>query len=323
MVGHWLHRTLSLAYETWHEHAHAQGRMRGILERMAARWRHREVAGGFVWWREQAERQKRAGYITGRIIRHWTHRTSAAAFEAWLVRSRDQRRMEEVCSRVVRRLSHRVLGAGFDAWLGFAFSSKHSSSSRHSMAGYSSGPRHGGSVPSRWLRARPLFEVLMARVVARVMAHGLLVWHEYAHTQRWQLTKLRRAVSRWTGVTACRCMSAWRESSVVKKELRRLASKVVMRVMYRGMWQAFDRMADHARERRALRCKAGKAMRLWVGSSLARCMYQWRGQVTDEQGAKARASKAVRHWLKRRAGYITGRIIRHWTHRTSAAAFEA
>ena len=26
---------------------------------------------------------------------------------------------------------------------------------------------------------------------------------------------------------------------------------------------------------------------------------------------------------QRRAGYITARIIRHWTHRTSAAAFES
>ena len=35
VVGHWLHRTLALAYETWHEHANAQARMRGMLKRIA------------------------------------------------------------------------------------------------------------------------------------------------------------------------------------------------------------------------------------------------------------------------------------------------
>ena len=79
VVGHWLHRTLALAYETWHEHAHLQARMRGILKRIAERWLHRDVAVAFLSWKENADRQKRAEYITGRILRHWTHRTSAAA----------------------------------------------------------------------------------------------------------------------------------------------------------------------------------------------------------------------------------------------------
>ena len=84
VVRHWLHRTLSLAYETWHEHAHAQGRMRGMLGRIAKRWRHREVAEGFLTWREQAGRQRRAGLVLARSLIRWTHRTAAAAFDVWL-----------------------------------------------------------------------------------------------------------------------------------------------------------------------------------------------------------------------------------------------
>ena len=66
VVGHWLHRTLALAYETWHEHAHAQARMRGILKRIAERWLHRDVAVSFMSWKENADKQKRAEYITSR-----------------------------------------------------------------------------------------------------------------------------------------------------------------------------------------------------------------------------------------------------------------
>ena len=66
VVGHWLHRGLALAYETWHEHAHAQARMRGILKRIAERWLHRDVAVSFMSWKENADKQKRAEYITSR-----------------------------------------------------------------------------------------------------------------------------------------------------------------------------------------------------------------------------------------------------------------
>jgi len=100
VVRHWLHRTLSLAYETWHEHAHAQGRMRGMLGRIAKRWRHREVAEGFLTWREQAGRQRRAGCLTARIISHWTHRTAAAAFDSWHVHAQEQRRVTMSAAKV-------------------------------------------------------------------------------------------------------------------------------------------------------------------------------------------------------------------------------
>ena len=90
VVGHWLHRTIALAYETWHEHAYLQARMRGILKRIAERWLHRDVAVAFLSWKENADRQKRAEYITGRIIRHWTHRTSAAAFDSWHAHAQEQ-----------------------------------------------------------------------------------------------------------------------------------------------------------------------------------------------------------------------------------------
>jgi hypothetical protein len=90
VVGHWLHRTLSLAYETWHEHAHTQVRMRGILHRISAQWRLREVAVGFLSWKENSDRQKRAGYITTRVISHWAHRTAAAAFDSWHAHAQDQ-----------------------------------------------------------------------------------------------------------------------------------------------------------------------------------------------------------------------------------------
>ena len=83
IVGHWLHRTVAMAYETWHEHAHEQGRMRGILRRIGERWLHREVAVAFVTWREGSDRQRRAEYITTRVLKHWSHRTAAAAFDGW------------------------------------------------------------------------------------------------------------------------------------------------------------------------------------------------------------------------------------------------
>ena len=85
-MGHWLHRQLSAAWETWHEHAHYQARMRGVLARIAARWLHQDLAAGFYAWKENSDKQKRAEYLTTRILLHWTHRTTAAAFEAWKVK---------------------------------------------------------------------------------------------------------------------------------------------------------------------------------------------------------------------------------------------
>ena len=157
-------------------------------------------------------------------------------------------------------------------------------------------------MPSRWLRARPLFEVLMARVVARVMLHGLLVWHEYAHTQRAQMTKLRRAVSRWTGVTACRCMGAWRESTLVKKERRRLASRVVMRMMYRGLYRGLATWQEETRQRGRLR----QLVRRLMSRGLSMALEAWMENARQQRRGKA----------------ICTRIVSHWTRRRSAAAFE-
>ena len=100
VVGHWLNRTLALAFETWHEHANMQARMRGILKRIAERWLHRDVAVAFLSWKENSDRQKRAEYITGRILRHWTHRTSAAAFESWHAHAQEQRRVTKSAAKV-------------------------------------------------------------------------------------------------------------------------------------------------------------------------------------------------------------------------------
>ena len=104
----------------------------------------------------------------------------------------------------------------------------------------------------RWLRARPLFEVLLARVVTRLLVDGLCKWHILARAQKSHTTKLRRAVRQWTGVSAARCIRAWRESTARRKDLRRLASRVAMRLLHRELARAFDRMADHASEVRVL-----------------------------------------------------------------------
>ena len=90
IVGHWLHRTLSLAYETWHEHAHTQVRLRGILHRISSRMLHREIAVAFLSWKENSDRQRRAEDITARIISHWMHRATAAAFDSWHEHAQDQ-----------------------------------------------------------------------------------------------------------------------------------------------------------------------------------------------------------------------------------------
>ena len=68
IVGHWLHRSLAMAYETWHEHAHAQERMRGILRRIAERWLHRDLAVAFTTWQENSDKQRRGEEITARIV---------------------------------------------------------------------------------------------------------------------------------------------------------------------------------------------------------------------------------------------------------------
>lgn len=189
---------------------------------------------------------------------------------------------------VVLRLTNRLLTRAYEAWVSHVLSSQGACGANQDVG-----------APSRWLRARPLFEVLMCRVVTRLLLDGLLTWHVYARAQRTQTTKLRRAVSRWTGVTAVRCMNAWRELTTRRKDLRRLSSRVAMRLLHRELARAFDRMADHASEVRVLRHKALKAIRVWAGSALARCLYGWRAQVTGEQAARSRVSKAVRHWANR------------------------
>ena len=53
-----------MAYETWHEHAHAQVRSRDVLRRMAERWLHREAAVArrlaFFSWRHRFEQDQGA-----------------------------------------------------------------------------------------------------------------------------------------------------------------------------------------------------------------------------------------------------------------------
>ena len=93
VIGHWLHRTLALAFETWHEHANAQARMRGILKRIAERWLHRDLVVAFLAWKENADREERREHQMCIRVRHWTHRTSAAAFDSWHAHAQEQVRV--------------------------------------------------------------------------------------------------------------------------------------------------------------------------------------------------------------------------------------
>ena len=58
--------------------------------KVVGHWLHRSLAFAFDSWKENADKQKRAEYITGRILRHWTHRTSAAAFDSWHEHTQEQ-----------------------------------------------------------------------------------------------------------------------------------------------------------------------------------------------------------------------------------------
>ena len=79
----WLHRTLGLAFETWHEHAYVQVHQRGVLLRITKRWLFRTAAAAFISWRERTDHRRRAEHIMAHILKSWVRRAYASAFKRW------------------------------------------------------------------------------------------------------------------------------------------------------------------------------------------------------------------------------------------------
>ena len=73
----------ALSYETWHEHAHHQANMRGILARIGARCLHRDLAAGFYGWYDRTKKLEEVKSLVDEFILRWEHKVVFRVFVRW------------------------------------------------------------------------------------------------------------------------------------------------------------------------------------------------------------------------------------------------
>ena len=74
------------------------------------------------------------------------------------------------------------------------------------------------------------------------------------------MLKMRRLARFWLDMCVTKCYLRWCKFAVTSREEKKVLRKVVHRMMYKGVLQAFNKLADHAEEQRFKRPAAQKVL---------------------------------------------------------------
>jgi hypothetical protein len=102
VLAHWTHRTAAVSLECWRAHALEQKRMEQVCTRIVQKMLSLSLDVAMMTWKDHARKQQRATTVCARVVSHWQHRCKANAFESWHLHAKEQRSMEDLCSKVLR-----------------------------------------------------------------------------------------------------------------------------------------------------------------------------------------------------------------------------
>ena len=128
------------------------------------------------------------------------------------------------------------------------------------------------------------------------------------------MLKMRRLARFWLDMCVTKCYLRWCKFAVTSREEKKVLRKVVHRMMYKGVLQAFNKLADHAEEQRFKRPAAQKVLGFLSShkdGARNEMWDRWRDAVDETRETHRRAAErllgfAVNSSLAARAAAFSG-----------------
>ena len=116
-------RSLSAAFNAWHDKTRDQKQLRYNLHKLMTRWQRLQLAGPFNAWHDTTRAQKHLRYNLRKLVTRMRNRSLSAAFNAWHDKTHDNLNEKKAqaaaldrAQRIVLRMRNRSLSAAFNAW---------------------------------------------------------------------------------------------------------------------------------------------------------------------------------------------------------------
>ena len=307
VVTRWRRLQLSTPFDDWVQWVDTLTANRAILRRVVHRMRRVKIASAFAAWIDAADSSRAENARLSkmkRVARRFANRTVASAFTALAEHAREVKRLRRSAAAVARRWRRLALSIPFDDW-------------RDAIA---------GAYRERLVLVR--FVHRMRTVVANAAFQR---WREFLVDEAATRAIERRAqimARRWAQKSAAAAFAGWVDAAAARVDVRRALARHVRKWRRVDLSYPFITWRDKIAENRRMVGSMERAKRFFGGRVLkndrARAFQTWKLHYTFVcRVREAEDKEETETQRKNQARVRAQRMVRRWTLRTIAAAFDA
>ena len=307
LVTRWRRLQLSTPFDDWVQWVDTLTANRAILRRVVHRMRRVKIASAFAAWIDAADSSRAENARLSkmkRVARRFANRTVASAFTALAEHAREVKRLRRSAAAVARRWRRLALSIPFDDW-------------RDAIA---------GAYRERLVLVR--FVHRMRTVVANAAFQR---WREFLVDEAATRAIERRAqimARRWAQKSAAAAFAGWVDAAAARVDVRRALARHVRKWRRVDISYPFITWRDKIAENRRMVGLMERAKRFFGGRVLkndrARAFQTWKLHYTFVcRVREAEDKEETETQRKNQARVRAQRMVRRWTLRTIAAAFDA
>ena len=307
VVTRWRRLQLSTPFDDWVQWVNTLTANRAILRRVVHRMRRVKIASAFAAWIDAADSSRAENARLSkmkRVARRFANRTVASAFTALAEHAREVKRLRRSAAAVARRWRRLALSIPFDDW-------------RDAIA---------GAYRERLILVR--FVHRMRTVVANAAFQR---WCDFLVDEAATRAIERRAqimARRWTQKSAAAAFAGWVDAAAARVDVRRALARHVRKWRRVDISYPFITWRDKIAENRRMVGSMERAKRFFGGRVLkndrARAFQTWKLHYTFVcRVREAEDKEETETRRKNQARVRAQRMVRRWTLRTIAAAFDA
>ena len=307
VVTRWRRLQLSTPFDDWVQWVNTLTANRAILSRVVHRMRRVKIASAFAAWIDAADSSRAENARLSkmkRVARRFANRTVASAFTVLAEHAREVKRLRRSAAAVARRWRRLALSIPFDDW-------------RDAIA---------GAYRERLVLVR--FVHRMRTVVANAAFQR---WRDFLVDEAATRAIERRAqimARRWAQKSAAAAFAGWVDAATARVDVRRALARHVRKWRRVDLGYPFITWRDKIAENRRMVGSMERAKRFFGGRVLkndrARAFQTWKLHYTFVcRVREAEDKEETETRRKNQARVRTQRMVRRWTLRTIAAAFDA
>ena len=307
VVTRWRRLQLSTPFDDWVQWVNTLTANRAILSRVVHRMRRVKIASAFAAWIDAADSSRAENARLSkmkRVARRFANRTVASAFTVLAEHAREVKRLRRSAAAVARRWRRLALSIPFDDW-------------RDAIA---------GAYRERLVLVR--FVHRMRTVVANAAFQR---WRDFLVDEAATRAIERRAqimARRWVQKSAAAAFAGWVDAAAARVDVRRALARHVRKWRRVDLSYPFITWRDKIAENRRMVGSMERAKRFFGGRVLkndrARAFQTWKLHYTFVcRVREAEDKEETETRRKNQARVRAQRMVRRWTLRTIAAAFDA